>query len=100
MHTEVRAVRAKLLGRNRELDRLQQRIGGRARLRLRRRRPMAEGEETDLFHGFLYGDDAFQFVGWPMGPINPTSVNQCGGDGRPYRSPLAAAHDAIAEERI
>jgi hypothetical protein len=30
---------------------LQERVGGRARLRLRRRRPVAEGEEADVFHG-------------------------------------------------
>ncbi len=51
MHAEVGAVRAELLGGDRELDRLQQRVGRRSRLRLRRRRPMAEGEEADFFHG-------------------------------------------------
>jgi hypothetical protein len=30
---------------------LQQGVGGRPRLRLRRRGPMAEGEEADVFHG-------------------------------------------------
>jgi hypothetical protein len=30
---------------------LQQRIGRRPRLRLRRRGPVAEGEEADVFHG-------------------------------------------------
>jgi alpha-galactosidase len=39
-----------LLGRDGELDRLQQRVGRRARLRLRRRSPVAEGEEADAFH--------------------------------------------------
>jgi hypothetical protein len=34
---------------------LQQRIGRRARLRLRRLRPMAEGEEADVFHGDVCG---------------------------------------------
>ena len=44
---EVGAVRAELLGRHRELDRLQQRVRRRAHLRVRRRRPVAEGEESD-----------------------------------------------------
>ena len=51
MHAEIGPVRAELLGRDGELDRLQQRVGRRARLRLRRRGPMAEGEEADFFHG-------------------------------------------------
>ena len=51
MHPEVGAVGAELLRRDGELDRLQQRVGGRARLRVRRRRPVAEGEEADLLHG-------------------------------------------------
>ena len=51
MHAEIGAVRAELLGRDRKLDRLQQRVGRRARLRLRRRGPVTEGEEADLFHG-------------------------------------------------
>ena len=51
MHAEIGAVGAELLGRDRELDRLQQRVGRRAHLRLRRRGPMAEGEEADVFHG-------------------------------------------------
>ena len=53
MHPEVRAVGAELLGGDRKLDRLQQRVGRRSRLRLRRRRPMAEREEADFFHGLL-----------------------------------------------
>jgi len=50
MDPEIGPVRAELFGGNGEIDRLQQRIGGRARLRLRRGRPMPEGEKTDLFH--------------------------------------------------
>ena len=43
-----------ILGRDGEVDRLQQRVGRRARLRLRRRSPVTEGEETDVFHaGYL-----------------------------------------------
>ena len=45
--------------RDREVDGLQQRVGRRPHLRLRRRRPMAEGEEADVFHGRVCGDDAF-----------------------------------------
>ena len=51
VHAEVGAVRAELLGRHRQLDRLQQRIRRRPRLRVRRRRPMAEGQEPDALHG-------------------------------------------------
>src|SRR4030081_412484 len=50
MDPEIGPVRAELFGGNGEIDRLQQRIGGRARLRLRRGRPMPEREKTDLFH--------------------------------------------------
>ena len=50
MDAEECAVRTKLLGGDRKLDRLQQRVGRRPHLRLRRRRPMAEREEADLFH--------------------------------------------------
>ena len=52
-----RFVTAKRHGRDGELDGLEQRIGGGPRLRLRRRGPVAEGEEADVFHGGLYGDD-------------------------------------------
>ena len=55
MHTEVSAIGAELLGRDCELDRLQQRVGRRPRLRLWRRGPMAEGEEADVFHGGYMG---------------------------------------------
>src|SRR6185312_10935651 len=51
VHPEIRTVRAELLGRDGEVDGLQQRVGAGARLRLRRRGPMAEGEEADFFHG-------------------------------------------------
>lgn len=51
MHPEIGPVGAELLGRHRKLDGLQERIGRRARLRLRRRGPVAEGEEADMFHG-------------------------------------------------
>ena len=53
MHAEESAVGAELLGGDRKLDRLQQRVGRRSHFRLRRRRPMAEREEADLFHGAL-----------------------------------------------
>ena len=55
MHPEIGPVRAQFLGRDGELDGLQQRVGGRARLRLGRRGPVAEGEEADVFHGSLGG---------------------------------------------
>ena len=42
VHAEVRAVGAELLGGDRELDRLRQRVGPRANLRVRRRRPVPE----------------------------------------------------------
>ena len=51
MHAEIGPVRAQLLGRDGELNRLQQGVGRRPRLRLRRRGPMAEREEADVFHG-------------------------------------------------
>src|SRR5262249_61753198 len=51
MDSEIGAVGAELLGRNRELDRLQQRVRRCPRLRLRRRGPMTEGEKADVFHG-------------------------------------------------
>ena len=53
MDAEESAVGAEFLGGDRELDRLQQRVGRRSHLRLRRRSPMAEGEEADLFHALL-----------------------------------------------
>ncbi len=51
MDAKVSPVGAERLGGDGKLDRLQQRVGGRAHLRLRRRGPMAEGEEADVFHG-------------------------------------------------
>ena len=42
MHTEVSPVRAELLGGDGQVDRLQQRVGRRSRLRLGRGRPMAK----------------------------------------------------------
>ena len=51
MNAEKSAVGTELLGRNRELNRLQQRVRRCPRLRLRRRGPMAEGEKADVFHG-------------------------------------------------
>ena len=50
MHAEERAVGAELLGGDRKLDRLQQRVGRRSHFRLRRGRPVAEREEADFFH--------------------------------------------------
>ena len=47
---EIGAVRAQLLGGDGEVDRLQQRVGRRARLRLRRGRPVPEREKADLLH--------------------------------------------------
>ena len=54
MHPEIGPVGAELLGRDGKLDRLQQGVGRRPRLRLRRRGPMAEGEEADVFHGVWF----------------------------------------------
>ncbi len=50
MDAEIGAVRAQLLGRHGKVDRLQQRVAGRARARLRRGRPVPEGKEADLLH--------------------------------------------------
>ena len=50
MHAEIGAVGAELLGRDGQVDGLQQRVGRRARLRLRRGRPVPEREEADLLH--------------------------------------------------
>lgn len=47
----MRAVRAKLLGCDRKIDGLQERVRGRAGLRMRRRRPVAEGQKADFLHG-------------------------------------------------
>jgi hypothetical protein len=56
VHAEVGAVRADLLGRDREVDGLQQYVGGRPRLRVRRGVPVAEGQEADLLHVSTTGD--------------------------------------------
>jgi hypothetical protein len=53
MHAEESAVGAELLGGDSKVDGLQQRVGSCPRLRLRRRGPVAEGEEADLFHALL-----------------------------------------------
>ena len=47
---EVRAVGAQLLGRDGQLDRLEQRVRRGTHLRVRRLRPMAERQEPDLLH--------------------------------------------------
>ena len=47
---EIGPVRADFLGGDRQVDGLEQRVGRRACAGLRGGRPMAEGEETDLFH--------------------------------------------------
>jgi hypothetical protein len=49
MDAEERAIGAELLGGDGEVNGLQQCIGRRSRLRLRRRSPGAEGEEADFF---------------------------------------------------
>jgi hypothetical protein len=50
MDAEVGAIRAQLLGSDGKVDGLQERIGGRARLRLLRGRPVPERKESNLFH--------------------------------------------------
>ena len=50
MDPEIGAVRAQLLGGDGQVDGLQERVRGRAGLRLRRGRPMPEGEESDFLH--------------------------------------------------
>ena len=55
MHPEIGAVGAQRLRRHRQLDRLQKCIRRRARLRLRRRGPVPEGKEADVFHGRAVG---------------------------------------------
>ena len=48
---DIGAVGAELLGGDREVDRLEERVLRRARARALRRRPVAEGEKSDLLHG-------------------------------------------------
>jgi hypothetical protein len=50
---EVRAVSAQLFGGDRQLDRLQQRVGRRPHLRTRRGRPVPEREKTNALHAPL-----------------------------------------------
>ena len=50
MHAEIGAVGAQFLGCYGQIDRLQQGVARRARLRARRRRPVPEGEKPDLLH--------------------------------------------------
>ena len=51
VHAKIGAVGAELLGGDREFDRLQQRVGRRARLRLRRGGPMTERQKADFLQG-------------------------------------------------
>ena len=48
---EVGAVGAQLLGGDRQLDGLEQRVRRGPHLGVRRRRPVPEGQEPDLLHG-------------------------------------------------
>jgi hypothetical protein len=50
VNAEIGSVRAKLLGRDGQIDGLQKRVGCRARPRLRRGHPVPKREETYLFH--------------------------------------------------
>src|SRR5690606_31106804 len=50
MNAEICAVQAEFFGGDGEVYGLQTRVRGRARLRLRRWRPVAEGEESEFFH--------------------------------------------------
>jgi hypothetical protein len=53
VHPEVGAVGAELLGRHGQLDGLQQCVGRGLHPGVRRGRPVAEREESDLLHGWL-----------------------------------------------
>ena len=55
MDAKIGAVGAQFLGRDCELDGLNERVGGRAHLRLRRWGPVTEGEKADVFHGGYIG---------------------------------------------
>ena len=56
---EVGTVGTEVLDRLGELDRLDERVRARADLRVGRRRPMSERQETDLLHGpILWADEA------------------------------------------
>jgi hypothetical protein len=50
VHAEVRAVSAQFLGGDGQVNRLQQRVRCRPRLRARRRRPVPERQEANLLH--------------------------------------------------
>jgi hypothetical protein len=51
VNAEIRTVETQLFGGDREINGLQERVGGRPRLRLGRGRPVSEREETDLLQG-------------------------------------------------
>ena len=65
VHPEVRAVGPDLLGCDRELDGLEQCIRGRSCLRLRRWRPVAEREESDLLHALMQQQPGVRLPGYP-----------------------------------
>ncbi len=50
VHAKVRAIRAELFDGDRQLDRLQQRVGRRTHLRVRRVGPVPERQEPDALH--------------------------------------------------
>ena len=76
VHPEVRAVGPELLGRDRELDGLQQRVGGRARLRLRRRRPVPERQEADLLQ-FTSNDSEGRMAKLPRSTVAVLEPRPC-----------------------
>jgi hypothetical protein len=59
----IGAVRAQLLGRDREIDRLKKGVGRRSGLRLGRRRPVPKGEKADLFHVDPWGGPLAPLLG-------------------------------------
>jgi hypothetical protein len=65
VHTEIGTVGAQILRRDRQVDRLQQSIGGRLRLRAARRRPVPERQESDLLHQRV---NTSRLAGIPGGP--------------------------------
>ena len=86
MDAEIGPVGAELLGRDGELDRLQQRVGRRPRLRLRRRGPMAEGEEADVFHGGFLGDC------WVVTQLDARRPSRAFRSKHPYVASIVAMH--------